>query len=235
LSGFLNEVFNQKLYEKVPRRGDRDWSTHDFNCLCWAKLKMANEFFPFYDLGLKCNPFRALSDEEWVEVAVVPRQVQGVLESGFENLQILGEKGYGKTTMLLLLARERRYESQLVAYERIPEDGRVFKTELSGFDWFVLDEAQRLSKRERKRFMRESVDCGLIIGNHEDFGDLFGSAGRGLTTVSLAGTDRDHLAAVLNRRLAYFALEERMPEPIGEEMVDFLWGRFGRNIRAVEG
>ena len=84
-------------------------------------------------------------------MVVVSSQVQEVLDGGFTNLQVLGEKGYGKTTLLLYLTAQQRYAGRRVAYEWIPEDGRTFQTALTDLDCFFLDEAQRLTKKERKR------------------------------------------------------------------------------------
>jgi hypothetical protein len=193
-----------------------------------------NRFFPFYALGFACNPFRALTDEEWVEAAVVPSQVQGVIDSGFVNLQILGERGYGKTTMLLFLAAQQRYAGKRVVYERISEDGCAFGTAVSGLDCFVLDEAQRLEKKERIRLLDQSQSVQLILASHDDLGRVFSACKRPIRTVDLGQSGPEHLRAVLNRRLRYFSLKDRLPEPLSEELIDFLWRKFGRNIRAVE-
>ncbi len=196
--------------------------------------RMTNRFFPFYSLGYECNPFRALTDEEWVEVAVVPTQVQEVLDSGFSNLQVLGEKGYGKTTLLLYLAAQQRYAGRRVAYERIPEDGRTFQTALDNLDCFLLDEAQRLTNKERKRLMKQTELIQLIVSSHEDFNGVFSVHKRPIMTVNLGVNGREHLRAVLNRRLAYFSLKDSSRAFISDEMIDFVWGEFGRDIRAVE-
>lgn len=197
-------------------------------------MLMTNQFFPFHALGFRCNPFRALTDEEWVETAVVPPQVQQTLNKGYTNLQILGEKGYGKTTLLLYLAAEKRRSSRRVCYEHIPEDGRTFQTSLQNLDYFCLDEAQRLTKKERKRLLNHTPSPGLIVASHENLAPLFAENKRPLTTIQLQDTGPDHLKAVLNKRLNYFSLENATPAPLSQQTINQLWQKFGRNIRAAE-
>ncbi|MFZ0548490.1 MAG: hypothetical protein WAM60_23785 [Candidatus Promineifilaceae bacterium] len=195
---------------------------------------MANSFFPFFSLGFHCNPFRTLTDEEWAEIAVIPSYVQQKLVVGYENLQVLGEKGYGKTTILLSIAAEKRHHGRRIAYEYIPEDGRTFQTPLDNLDDFFLDEAQRLEKKERKRLLTHPNAPSLVIASHEDLASLFAAYGRSLTTIKLGQTELAHLQAVLNRRLAYSSLTEHPPFTFTDEAVQQLWDKFGRNIRATE-
>lgn len=194
---------------------------------------VSSKFFPFYPLGFRCNPFRALTDEEWVEVAVIPPQLQQVLNNGRPNLQILGEKGYGKTTLLLWLAAQKTQSGHRTAYERIPEDGRTFHTPLTNLDHFLLDEAQRLTKRERQRLF-SNPSTHLILASHENLAPLFAAHNRPLTTIELDQTTPAHLQAVLNRRLTYFALPDHPPAAFSQEAIQHLWQKFGRNLRATE-
>ncbi len=195
---------------------------------------MITNFFPFQALGFQCNPFRALTDEEWVAVAVVPEQLQQVMDGGFDNLQILGEQGYGKTTALRWLTAEKRYANFNAAYEYIPEGQEMFQTSLAGLDYFLLDEAQRLTKGERGRLLRQSKAAGLVVAAHENLAPLFGAYGRPLTTIQLGQTTPDHLSAILDRRLRYFALAGVEPPGFSAAAVDYLWEKFGRDFRAAE-
>lgn len=195
---------------------------------------MTSRFFPFHDIGFECNPFRALTDEEWVAVAVVPEGVRAALDEGLDNLQILGEKGYGKTTALLWMTAEMRYGGYRSAYEYIPEGEDTFQTVLEGLDFFLLDEGQRLGRRERGRLMRQSKDVRLVVAAHENLEGLFGKYGRPLKTIRLGESGPGHLRAILDRRLRYFALEGMEPVGFSVEAIDFLWGKFGRDVRAVE-
>src|SRR4051812_44035267 len=102
---------------------------------------MSSRYFPFHAIGLRCNPFRALVDEEWAEVAVLPELMRAVLVGGFVHLQILGAIGHGKTTTLLgLLAHFTRAERR-VDYEYLPDGQRHFRADIDNLDVFLLDEA----------------------------------------------------------------------------------------------
>src|SRR3990172_8894817 len=71
---------------------------------------MINPYFPFHALGFRCNPFRAVTDDEWVDIAILPEPVAEIAAKGFVNLQVLGEKGYGITTTLLAQAAQFKRE-----------------------------------------------------------------------------------------------------------------------------
>ena len=79
-----------------------------------------NKFFPLLELGLRKNPFGALTPEEWVAVTVPPPILQTVLLDGFEHLQIIGDKGRGKSTTLRWLCHHFQSQGCKVAYERLP-------------------------------------------------------------------------------------------------------------------
>lgn len=193
-----------------------------------------NQFFPFYSLGFRCNPFRALTDEEWVEVAVIPSSIQETLNNGYTNLQIVGEKGYGKTTILLIITAELKQSNRNATYEYIPENGRAFYTSLANLDHFLLDEVQRLTQNERKRLLSYSGRTRLILATHEDLTPLFTANNLPLTTIYLNKTGSAHLKAVLNNRLSYFSLEDTPPITFSDQDVQFLWNKFGRDFRAAE-
>src|SRR5574341_106883 len=108
---------------------------------------MVHTFFPFHRLNLTRNPFGSLAPEEWAEIVILPREVIEAVEAGCKYFQIVGEKGRGKTSVLLGLKRllvRKGIPGAAIAYERIPEGGRHFHTALDGLEWFLLDEAQRL-------------------------------------------------------------------------------------------
>ena len=75
---------------------------------------MPNPYFPFHALGYQGNPFRAVTDDEWVALAILPDSIETVVNH--PHLQILGDKGHGKTTTLLALAARFQKQNQVVAY-----------------------------------------------------------------------------------------------------------------------
>ncbi len=207
---------------------------------------MINPYFPFHALGFQCNPFRVLTDDEWADIAVLPDAVELVVTPGFVHLQVLGALGHGKTTTLLGLAARFRREGKRVAYEYLPEGQSQFHTGLSGLDVFLLDETQRLSRSERDRLLsaaptlpkvsnlREGLQ--LVVSSHDDLALLFAKRGLSLTTAHLdKAASPDHLSAVLERRLSYFALDKNAPGvTLTSDAVRYLHEAFGGNLRAMQ-
>jgi hypothetical protein len=207
---------------------------------------MTNPYFPFHALGFQCNPFRVLADDEWADIAVLPGAVESAVTAGFVHLQVLGALGRGKTTTLLGLAARFRREGNRVAYEYLPEGQSQFHTSLSGLEAFLLDETQRLNQSERDRLLsaaqtlpkvrnlREGLQ--LVVSSHDDLAPLFAKRGLPLTTVHLEETAAlDHLGAVLERRLSYFALDKNAPGvTLTPDAVRYLHETFGGNLRAMQ-
>lgn len=196
----------------------------------------ARRYFPFYPLGLRGNPFQALTEEEAGEAAILPRAVRQALAQG-GHMQLLGPSGCGKTTLLLGLAARLRRKGRCVAYEYLPLHRRRFRTRLRDLDAFLLDEAQRLSPRERRRLLRtaqRSKRLRLFLATHEDLSPLFATFALPLTTVRLEPPTLEELAALLERRLVLFALEEGAKVEFSPSAVAFLHARYGADLRRME-
>lgn len=162
-------------------------------------------YFPFHALGLQSNPFRALTDPEWADIVILP---PALLDLAGQNthLQILGPAGSGKTSALLGLAAHLRRAGQSPVYAYLPAGQATFTSPPPATPVFLLDEAQRLNHRERRRLL--TLTARLIIAAHVDLAAAFTRVGQPLTTVSLGPLDSQTLQAQLEKRLAYFARPE---------------------------
>ena len=153
-------------------------------------------------------------------------------------LQILGERGHGKTSLLLGLAAHERRQGKRAVYEYLGAGQDRYTASLAGLDTFLLDEAQRLSRREQSRLLDEMFAPGparrLIMSSHQDLTRLFVARRLSLATFWLAAATVDHLRAVVERRLAYFALPGGPGITVSGEAFTYLHRRFGGNLRAVE-
>jgi hypothetical protein len=193
------------------------------------------QYFPFTRLGLSRNPFGALTDAEWQVVTVLPSALLELCQQDLGTVQLIGERGHGKSTWLRALQHRHHTTNAPIPYETLPEGKTTFTTQLDAVAGFALDEAQRLSRWERRRLLRGLQGKRLWIGTHEDFRPLFTYWGRSVTTLYVADfTDRAHLAAVLARRVNYFALPTMTPIQFDATALDVLWQRFGANLRASE-
>ena len=196
---------------------------------------MRSTYFPFHQLGLRANPFRALEDDEWAAIAVLPEAALRAAGEGW-HLQVLGERGRGKTTTLLGLQARLRQAGQRTDYEYVPDGQTAFQAVPAGLDVFLLDEAQRLAGGERNRLLGAArAGRRLMLGSHEDFTPMFAAAGLRLATLRLEGEGPAHLEAVLVRRVAFFALTPEAPGVTFEPgAVDYLHVQFGSDLRASE-
>lgn len=195
---------------------------------------MPQRFFPFHDLGLQANPFRTLTHEEWLAVTVLPREISQLLESEIGHLQFRGRKGCGKTTVLYSVEAHLRQAERRVAYERVAEDADRFSAPIEGLEFFLLDEAQRLTPAERHRLLAAAPGLCLIIGNHEDFTRQFRRRGLSLLTINLDGMMFSELATILERRLAYFSLTGSPSHSFSASALTFLRRRYAPDLRAAE-
>jgi hypothetical protein len=198
---------------------------------------MTRPFFSFHTLGYRRNPFGALTAEEWAAVAVPSPEVVAASEYSRSHLQLLGPMGSGKTTALRWLAARYAAQGVSACYEYLAEGERRFVTDLAGVGVFLLDEAQRLSWRERRRLVGvgENGRLRLILSSHEDLTPLFWRRGLPLETVWLTEElTLDHCRAVWQRRLDYFALPGRERVGLGETAVVYLYHTFGQNLREAE-
>jgi len=170
-------------------------------------------------------------------VAVLPSAAVPLLLSPAGCWQIVGPMGSGKTSSLLGLQAHFAEKGWAVAYEYLAEGQKSFTTQPAGLDLFLLDEAQRLRRRERRRLMQVVRDGGfrLIISSHEDLTPLFVRWKLPLATVSLgAQLSPEHYQAVLAKRLKYFALPGMAQVTLGETAVHFLYNTFRENMREAE-
>ena len=147
---------------------------------------MTSRFFPFHDLGFRCNPFRALTREEWSQIAVVPQAIEEAIEGDFSHLQIIGNQGSGKTSALLALKKRFKDQGHKVQYCYLPPG----QTKLPG-TWpvgeiLLIDEMQRLTQNQRLRVVKKvapmyEAGLRLIFSSHEDLSPEGESARASLT------------------------------------------------------
>lgn len=194
-----------------------------------------DKFFPHRQLGLVKNPFGALTPEEWVAVAVPPPIIMQALEAGFDHLQVIGDKGRGKSTILRWLCHQYQLQGQSVTYERLPRWHFNYHSDLSPLDCFALDEAQRLFILNQHRLFRQAQDKRLLIGTHNSWERAFHRHGWLLTTVHIGDqTTREHIQHILDKRLIEFATDKGTLVYFDDSAIDYLWDRWGDNLRGME-
>jgi hypothetical protein len=196
------------------------------------------DYFPFLALGFRGNPFRRLSDDELVAVAVLPGEVLRLARGSSDHLQILGAQGRGKSTCLRALATRFTQDGLRAVYEYLPAGSKSFGTSLDGLDVFLLDEAQRLRAHERIRLLAAAADrlhrLRVVLGVHDNMTPLFSGHRLPLATVHIDSITPPYLQAVLSRRLALLALDDPPAITFSAEAVRYLCDTFGSDLRRIE-
>ncbi len=183
---------------------------------------------PYLRWNLLRNPFGELTRHERAELAVVDVAMHlAELQDGRTALQFLGDQGRGKTTHLLAL----RGSLPGAEYVYLPEDGPQPK--IPGARPLLLDEAQRLSRWQRRRVF--AVQGLLVIGSHEDHRLELERAGYRVVTHHVADVaSPERLQAMLNRRIEAARADVGSLPLVSEAFAAELHARFGPDIRGVE-
>jgi len=186
---------------------------------------------PFAHLNLRRNPFGELDLAAWAGLAVVDvdRLVPRLARPGFA-VQLVGDKGRGKTTHMLAIRRRFPH----APYVHVGEDFRARRPRIPNGHPLLVDEIQRLSPRRRRRVYGRRVS--LVLGTHEDFRAELGRAGFDVETVDVGGAlDAARLREILNRRIeAARRGPGRLPQ-VTIETAHAMIGRFGDDVRAIQG
>ena len=198
-------------------------------------MQQKRPYFSHHRLGYRKNPFGALTQEEWTAVSFLPDEVEEALAEGTAHIQLLGRNGCGKTSALLQMAARLEASGQTAAYEYIPEGQNWFEKGNGRFDVFILDEAQRLNWRQRRRWLKLGRAHRLIFSSHADLTPYFKRRGWSLRRfdVAAAVTPATY-AAWIKRRLAYFALPQAPAADLAPDAIQFLYDTFGPNMREAE-
>ena len=182
----------------------------------------------FSHLNLRRNPFGELTAFERTALAVVDcGEALRHLVLLRSVVQVIGEKGFGKTTHLLVLATHFADS----AYIHIPEGRRAAIPERG--EPLLIDEAQRMTLLQRWQTFRS--DRRLILGTHTDFENALRRAGRPIVTIAASQfTNELRVHTLLNRRIQ-FARRDGGPIPsITISTASKLFAQFGSDIRSIE-
>lgn len=195
-------------------------------------------FFSHHRLGLRCNPFGALTAAEWAESGFLPDRVKTAVWETNSHLQLLGPMGCGKTATLHRLHHLLHPTVSNSQYEYIPEGQRRFNTPLTvDLQLFLLDEAQRLSWRSRREWLRwlQTAGARCFFSAHDDLAAQFAAKGLPIVSIFLPELiDLAYYQAWIAGRLEAFRLPQRPFVSMDEEAVQLLYQTFGVNLREAE-
>ena len=200
---------------------------------------LVRAYFPSWRLGYRCNPFRALTREEWYELALLPEGWQGQLESLPALTLILGEQGSGKTSTLMALQREYNELDLQVAYEYIPPGSNHFKHHLRDLHVFLLDEAQRLTKRSLQSLLVHTAgsthpELHLILSSHSNLTQSAANLGVTSMTLSLDESSPSFIKKLIERRLEFFERTGHTSVRLTPKAENLVISHWGSNLRLLE-
>ncbi len=106
----------------------------------------------------------------------------------------------------------------------------------------IIDEAQRLNRRQRKRLMKRvhlktkqgKMSPTLIYSSHVDFSSQVREYAIDFAAYELSGFGAQELERILNRRIQHFANRRGSEIQFDSEAIEFLVGTFGADLRAME-
>lgn len=197
-------------------------------------MTISTRFFHFQNLGLKRNPFGSLTEAE-EDALLLPIPDIDTWAHMPESLQLMGERGRGKSSLLRATLRQITAAGQHFAYESLPEGTSHLTTPLENLDGFALDEAQRLSLWQCQRLFWQMRGRRLIITTHEDLGAWFRLYRKPYRTVQVAQFSTPaRVAEMITRRIAFFALDAGPQVSLTEEAFAWLWARYGDDVRSTE-
>ena len=188
--------------------------------------RQSASLLPYVHLNLRRNPFGEFSQDESAALADVEIDpiVDRLVDRAFA-VQFVGEKGYGKTTHLLALGA--RFPEAAYLHIAEGEHGQI----PLGCP-LLIDEAQRLSRWQRRKVFRSQVP--LVLGTHHDFWKELTKAGRRVETIHVAqGTGRDRLHRLLGARIEWVRRHNGPVPSISRATTSRLITKFGPNIRGI--
>jgi hypothetical protein len=201
--------------------------------------KLERTYFPSWHLGYRCNPFRALTQEEWIDLALLP---EGLPEK-FDELPaltlILGEQGSGKTSALIALKRELQQRGRRVAYEYLPPRMNSYRLDPGNFHVYLLDEAQRLSGRALNRLLKYPSNADnplplLILSTHKDLSQSAASRGIETLRITLENHSAGFILDLIELRLIHFERPGSHGVRLAPSALDFVLTQCNSNLRLLE-
>lgn len=180
---------------------------------------------PWAAWNLRCNPFGEPA----------PHEVPGLIVADIDGLeiwaskprhavQLLGDQGRGKT------ARLRALEPRLgLPYLYLDEQSPLPELPRSG--GLLLDEAQRLPRRRRRRLFGELRH--LVLSSHEDLERELVAAGWRVRTVEVSGDTGARLDEILERRIRWARLGPGPLPRVSEATRRALARRHGDDLRSL--
>ena len=188
---------------------------------------------PFAHLNLRRNPYGEFSAEERAQLAVldlspaIGHLAEPAADGRGAVVQVLGDKGFGKTTHLL--AMSARYPNSSYVYiaegerAKIPDTGEPL----------LIDEAQRLTALQRMWLFRSARP--LVLGTHRDFAIQLRRLGRSVLSLTAnRHTCPERIWQILNERIEFVRRGDGAIPSVSRNTVQQLFDEYGCDLRSMQ-
>ncbi|MFN2147707.1 MAG: hypothetical protein ACK2T2_04895 [Anaerolineales bacterium] len=201
---------------------------------------LSERYFPFERLGLRGNPFRALTEDEWAALAWLHPALLAALDQASPILQILGASGRGKSSALLAVKRELLARGREPHYLYLPPGMHRLKRDQQSGDPLLLDEIERLPPRSRRRLFRAALGLPgkapqLVFSSHGDLAREVEAIQPGvLASIPLPPITGGQLADLLHARIRAESIAGDPPVWFDDQAINLLIEYFGDDLRTME-
>ena len=201
---------------------------------------LSDQYFPFDRLELRGNPFRALTEDEWASLAWLQPVLLEALDQPLPILQVLGERGRGKSSALLGIKRELLARGRDPNYFYLPPGVHHLQRNQQIGDPLLLDEIERLPVRNRRRLFRSSLrnpgeKPRLVFSSHSDLtGEIEKLRPGILTSVSIPTITTGQLAELLHNRIRSASASGDLPVWFEEGAIKLLLETYSDDLRTME-
>lgn len=201
--------------------------------------ELQGDYFPLWNLGYRCNPFRALTREEWYDVARLPEPLLEILHQLPPLTQILGHKGSGKTSTLIAIERQLSSHGQQTRYEYLPPGSNRYRARIQDIEVLLLDEAQRLSQGSLKKLLAligrsDAAQPRIILSSHVNLAIIAREYGVRAETIDLKNHTDSFAERLVEDRLRYFQLPGQQGVRLTPDALSLVITHCGTDFRRLE-
>jgi Cdc6-like AAA superfamily ATPase len=200
---------------------------------------LEEQYFPSWKQGYRCNPFRTLTRQEWGDLALLAPSFLPVLDQQTPLVQILGEKGYGKTSLLMALTRHFEQQGEPVTYVYIETASQSIPPLSRYAEILLIDEAQRLSKPAMLGLFRSlesetHKSQRLIFTSHVDLTQVADEHNLKIASYNLPAYTFAFIRQIIAARLEYFSIPGETTVQLSPAALEELFHHTHANLRELE-
>lgn len=207
------------------------------SCRVHERLKSHKDFDDlFHHAGwaqMGRNPFGAMTPQEQAQLAVLaPHVFPDTRPKRHLATQWIGPCGHGKTTRLRAIESHLTHAHELSAHYVYVTPERTLHA-VPQSDVLLIDEMDRMPRRHWRQLLQDGVP--LFVATHRCLQRRLESYGYQVQTQTLSHSlTPNHLAAMLNRRIAYCQEGPFSAPEITDKHAGTLMRLFGNDIRSIE-